>query len=92
MCNGTGHMPCPDNLREYGQKKGWYGYRTEDDTVDCTNCGGQYQFRGKPTGRVALRENGEPCIHEYEGHYLGNCYSGYTCKHCSDYYTIDSSD
>lgn len=91
VCNGTTRRPCPDNLREYGQKNGWYGYG-DDDCVTCNNCGGQYQFGGKPTGKVNLREDGTPCRHEYEGKNLGRCYNGYTCKHCGDHYTIDSSD
>lgn len=91
ICNGSGHMPCPDNIRQYGQQHGWYGYRAEDDTVDCTNCGGQRQW-GRPTGTVQLREDGTPCVHEYVGRNLGRCYNGYTCKHCRDYYTIDSGD
>lgn len=91
VCNGTGHMPCPDSLRKYGVSSGWYGYRAEDDTVTCTNCGGQYMF-GKPTGEVNLRADGTPCVHEYEGRNAGRCYTIYTCKHCDDNYAIDSSD
>jgi hypothetical protein len=47
---------------------------------------------GEPTGQVNLREDGTPCEHEYTGKTLGRCYNGYTCNHCGDYYTIDSSD
>ena len=92
-CNGTGHMPCPnEQIRGYGVKNGWYGYRAEDDTVDCTNCGGQYMF-GKPTGKVRLRPDGTPCKHEYsysKGRW--NCTHDYKCVHCSDTYMIDSGD
>lgn len=91
VCQGTGHMPCPDNLRKYGQQSGWYGYRAEDDTVTCTNCGGQTMF-GKPTGKVRLRADMSPCVHEYTGRNAGRCYTIYTCKHCGDTHDIDSSD
>ena len=91
VCQGTGRMPCPDNLRTYGVNNGWYGYSAEDDKVICTNCGGQTQG-GRPTGKVRLRADMFPCIHEYVGKNIGRCYNGYTCKHCGDYYTIDSSD
>lgn len=91
VCKGTGHQPCPDNLREYGQKYGWYGYRAEDDTADCTNCGGQKMF-SSPTGLVPLREDGTPCVHEYNGENAGRCLTRYTCKHCGDQHDIDSSD
>jgi DNA-directed RNA polymerase subunit RPC12/RpoP len=92
VCNGTKHMPCPDNLRVYGQKNGWYGYRAEDDTVDCTNCGSQYMF-GKPSGVVRLREDGTPCVHEYvssAGRWRST--TDYKCKHCGDTFMIDSGD
>lgn len=92
LCNGTGHMPCPDSLRGYGQRNGWYGYRAEDDTVTCTNCGGQTMY-GRATGEVPLRKDtGEPCVHEYDYKLLGRCYHGYTCKHCGYSYEIDSGD
>lgn len=92
VCNGTKQMPCPDHLRVYGQKNGWYNYRASDDTVRCTNCGGQTMF-GQPTGEVPLnRETGEPCLHEYTGQSRGRCYTVYTCKHCGHSYDIDSSD
>lgn len=93
VCNGTGHMPCTDEeTRKYGLKNGWYGYRKEDDTVTCTNCGGQYQFR-KPVGYVKPNLNGEACTHEYEG--AGSrwrCCANYICKHCGDKHMIDSGD
>jgi hypothetical protein len=91
VCNGSGHMPCPDRLRDYGKKNGWYGYREEDDTVTCTNCGGQTMY-GKPTGKVLLRPDGTPCTHEYVGVTRGRCYTVYTCKHCGSSYDIDSGD
>lgn len=91
VCNGTGHMYCPDNIRQYGVRNGWYGYRAEDDTVTCTNCGGQ-TMGGRAFGTVRLRKDGTPCKHEYVGHNKGRCWTGYTCKHCGDTYDIDSSD
>ena len=90
-CNGSGHMPCPDHLRRYGQDYKWYGYRAEDDTVDCTNCGGQYMM-GRPTGKVKLRPDGTPCVHLYNSQSAGHCYTKYTCVHCGDMHNIDSGD
>mgnify|MGYP003351192026 CR=1 FL=1 len=91
VCNGSGHRPCPDNLRDYGVKYGWYNYRAEDDTVTCNNCGGQYMF-GQPTGEVPLRSEGTPCKHEYTSATVGRCLTRYTCKHCKSSYEIDSGD
>ena len=93
VCNGTCRMPCPsESIREYGIKHGWYNYDAETDTIPCNNCGGQYQW-GKPSGEVSLRKDtGEPCVHEYRGYSKGNCYTGYTCIHCEDNYSIDSGD
>ena len=90
-CNGSGHMPCPENLRQYGKSYGWYGYRAADDTVTCTNCGGQ-TMEGQATGQVPLREDGTPCLHEYTGRKIGNCLHRYTCKHCGYSHDIDSGD
>ena len=91
-CNGTGHMPCDnETIRDYGLRNGWYGYRKEDDTVTCTNCGGQYMF-SKPSGRVPLRPDGTPCKHEYKGRGVGRCLTEYTCVHCGDRHQIDSGD
>lgn len=91
VCNGTGHMPCPDNIRKYGISNGWYGYRAEDDTVTCTNCGGQYQY-GVPTGFVSLDKDGQPCKHFYTAANAGRCYTRYTCEKCGNEYHIDSGD
>ena len=79
VCNGTGHMPCPDHLRKYGVSNGWYGYRAEDDTVTCNNCGGQYMY-GTPRGEVSLNKNGEPCKHHYSSKNVGRCLTEYTCR------------
>ena len=91
VCNGTGQRPCPDHLRKYGVSNGWYGYRAEDDTVHCDNCGSQYMF-GKPTGQVKLNREGVPCKHNYTGKTVGRCLTQYTCEHCGDSYQIDSGD
>jgi hypothetical protein len=92
VCNGTGHKPCPDEVtRGYGVRNGWYGYRAEDDTVTCDNCGGQYMF-GQPSCEVRLRPDGTPCTHEYVGVTIGRCLHEYTCKHCGDRHQIDSGD
>lgn len=92
VCNGTGGMPCPDYVNAYAKERGWYGYKADTDTVDCTNCGGQYQFQ-KPTGLVGLRSDGTPCRHGYKGS-AGpwRCTTDYTCVHCGDKYMIDSGD
>lgn len=91
VCNGTGRMPTPNNLRVYGERNGWYGYSREDDCCTCTNCGGQ-TMGGQATGQVPLRADGSPCVHEYTYKSLGRCYHGYTCKHCGHTYQIDSGD
>lgn len=92
-CNGTARVTPDDKTREYGIKYGWYDYDAKTDTVPCRNCGAQYQFSIGGTGKVYLRDdNGEPCLHEYTGRTLGRCYTGYTCIHCRDHYTIDSGD
>ena len=91
VCNGSGHRPCPDHLRAFGAQHGWYGYRAEDDTVDCDNCGSQYMY-GRSTGQVALNADGVPCTHSYTAQNAGRCLTSYTCQHCGDRYQIDSGD
>ena len=91
VCNGTKQRPCPDNLRKYGISNGWYGYRAEDDTVKCNNCGGQYMF-SRPSGVVRLNNDGVPCTHEYTNKSSGQHLTPYTCKHCADQYSTDSGD
>lgn len=90
VCNGTGRVKSPVDMNEYSKRYGWYGYDANDDTVDCHNCGSQYQF-GKPSGTVRLRSDGEPCEHTYtasKGNW--NCTTNYRCIHCGDTYMIDS--
>ena len=60
VCNGTHQMPCPDNLREYGIKNGWYGYRAEDDTVTCTNCGAVHDGATQWSSSIASRRHTMP--------------------------------
>lgn len=91
VCNGTGRMPTPDNLRKYGESQGWYGYSKDDDCCTCTNCGGQ-TMSGHATGMVSLNKEGLPCVHEYTHYLAGRCYHRYTCKHCNEVYYIDSGD
>jgi len=91
VCNGSKRTVC-----EYDPSTQWLrsvaSYDPETHTVECRNCGGQYQW-GSPTGEVRLRkDNGEPCKHEYRGYSKGRCYTGYTCVHCDDNYSIDSGD
>lgn len=59
--------------------------------VDCQNCGGQKQFQ-RATGRVLLRKDGTPCVHEYKGRLTHNCFWQGNCVHCGDYLAIDSGD
>jgi hypothetical protein len=90
VCNGISRVPVPQNSQRY--KTLVAGYDKETDTFPCRNCGGQYQW-GNPTGKVKLSADAkEPCMHEYSVNNLGRCFNGYTCKHCGDYYTIDSGD
>ena len=91
VCNGTGHMPCPDHLRGYGKQYGWYGYNADNDTVTCNNCGAQTMY-GRPTGKVGLNKDGVPCTHKYVSKNAGRCLTAYTCEHCGDRYVIDSGD
>lgn len=83
VCNGTLKQPSPKHLiSHYGPE------------MPCRNCGGQY-MSGKPTGLVRLNKDGEPCTHEYEARYPFGRHRGitdYTCKHCGDKYTWDSTD
>lgn len=90
VCNGSTRMPAT-NLDAYSKEHNWYGYTKEDDSVRCTNCGGQTQSL-RATGQVPINKNGYPCVHKYESATIGRCYHEYTCTHCGDQYTIDSGD
>ena len=86
VCGGSGRVPA---VGLHASVRAGYDRLTH--THPCNNCGGQTMIcRG--TGRVFLRPDGTPCKHEYTHELLGNCYHGYTCKHCGDIYTIDSGD
>ena len=84
VCNGTKKIP----LTEEEKKQWWYKDQTERE---CFNCGGSTMY-GKASGFVRLRPDGTPCKHEYIGRNAGRCYTIYTCKHCGDFYDIDSGD
>jgi len=93
VCRGTGHMPCPGAMKEFAVKYNWYGYRPQDDTVTCTNCGGQYQFAWtNVTGQVRLNRRGQPCTHDYASKTIGNCLTEYICTECGDRHQVDSGD
>ena len=85
-CNGTGRRTA-DGVK---WAKMLYSYDEATHTLSCQNCGGQ-TMAGTATGKVPLREDGTPCLHEYTGVQAGNCYVKYTCVHCGDRYSIDSS-
>jgi hypothetical protein len=90
VCNGTLRIPAPfDSTVSW--TKSVYSYDAINHTVNCNNCGGQYQHL-RPTGVVKLRPDETPCTHKYEGRTIGNCYNEYVCVHCKDKYTIDSGD
>ena len=88
VCGGTGRVPAGGN---YYTRYLLAGYDAASDTVPCTNCGGQYMY-GRPTGRVRLNTNGEPCVHRYRSRSVGRCLTEYTCDLCGDSYQIDSGD
>lgn len=87
VCNGSGRV----SAEGVAHKSVIYGYDAATDTLQCRNCGGQYQY-GTPQGVVKLRPDGTPCAHEYSSANAGRCYTRYTCKHCGDVYHIDSRD
>ena len=90
VCNGTGRVACP-----YDKDTPWLsamsGYDAADHTNNCHNCGGQ-TMSGRPTGKTRINKYSLPCKHDYESKTIGRCYHSYTCRHCGDYYTIDSGD
>ena len=91
-CCGTKRVPATGDEKRFGEKYGWYEYDATDGTVECHNCGSQYQM-GKSTGFTKLRSNGEACLHHYKsspGKY--RCYTDFKCTECGDRYYIDSGD
>jgi hypothetical protein len=67
----------------------------EGGTLPCGNCGGQHMAM-KATGKVRLRPDGTPCLHEYKtDEFRSNKIRGYhvsDCVHCGDHKVIDSGD
>ena len=82
-CSGTGKVPIEESEKQY-----WNQGKTHKS---CKNCGGQ-TMEGYASGKVNLRDDGTPCLHEVRETKLGNCYYGYTCIHCGYSYNIDSGD
>lgn len=87
VCMGTGRR----SAEGVAYKSVMAGYDSTTDTLACDNCGGQTMY-GRPTGKVPLRSDGTPCVHEFVGRNAGRCYTIYTCRHCGYTYDIDSSD
>jgi DNA-directed RNA polymerase subunit RPC12/RpoP len=79
----------------YARKNGWFGYDPKSDTIRCDNCGGQTMMH-TCSGKTFARADGTPCLHEYVGlsdpHETMRGWHKYRCKHCPDYYEIDSGD
>lgn len=86
-CNGSTRRPCPPEYLGFNMA----GLDRTDNTLPCDNCGGQTMSL-RATGKVPLRPDGSPCMHEYKYRSLGNCLHGYTCIRCGHRYEIDSSD
>lgn len=87
VCNGTTRR----NAKNVNSKTVYADYDPETDTLPCNNCGGQTMY-GKPSGRTPLRDDGTPCIHEYNARSVARHHTIYTCKHCNYVYNIDSGD
>ena len=84
VCSGTKQIKLSERELNYSWNKG----KTHKA---CHNCGG-HTMAGIASGRVPLRKDGTPCIHEYTARGAGRCYTIYTCNHCGYQYDIDSSD
>jgi hypothetical protein len=93
VCHGTKRIcvnDLPPDQRRFATE--YYSYSTEDNSINCANCGGQTMM-ATPTGLVRpRRDNGQACKHEYQGTQIGHCYWRYTCTHCGDEHCIDSGD
>ena len=87
VCNGGGRIPAGDDRHKHV----YASYDKATDTLACRNCGGQTMY-GQPTGRVPLRKDGTPCVHEYTSWNVGRCLTQYACKHCVSSFQIDSGD
>ena len=88
VCNGSGRRAVAPDSKWHTSTA---GYDKDTHTLACLNCGGQ-TMACRGTGKVNARPDGSACVHEYTYKKLGNCYHGYTCKHCNDSYSIDSGD
>lgn len=89
-CGGTTRLAPDDGVRQYLPHIA--GYRSNDDTVPCDNCGGQ-TMSNRGTGRTRVDPaTGAGCLHSYRHQRGGNCYHIYTCTKCGDRYDIDSGD
>lgn len=88
---------CAGSLRQSagdGPYRMWAaGYRADDNSIPCQNCGGQKMF-GRPTGSVPARPDGTPCTHTYRvvQHdryaHVHSC----VCTECGDTFELDSGD
>ena len=87
VCNGTKRVPAGDTKF----KTVLASYDAETDTLACHNCGGRSMY-GQATGLTYERDDGTPCIHEYEVYRQSMSYTVYKCKHCGTGYDIDSGD
>lgn len=86
-CKGTGRIACLPKIRTNFQRNGWYGYDPITNTIDCSNCGAQYQY-SKSTGIVKLNTHGKPCLHQYASEQLSSNIHRHHCIHCGDEYYI----
>ena len=88
VCNGSLRRPADPN-KTYRSVS---GYDADTHTLPCDNCG--FGMFGTPRGKVDLRPDGTPCVHEFVWKQeLGRCYNQYACKHgCGSAFTIDSGD
>jgi hypothetical protein len=89
VCAGSGRVPVVPELERH--KRYISGYDPVTDTFGCTNCGAQYQW-GRTTGLVKPNKQGKACVHEYTHRNIGRCLHEHVCRHCGDYYQIDSGD
>lgn len=89
VCLGTGRVPVSQEFERH--KKYISGYDPVTDTFGCDNCGAQYMM-GRATGVVKPNRAGEACVHQYTSRNIGRCLHEYVCRHCNDYYQIDSGD
>lgn len=95
VCEGSGRRAAGEDVyrSSFSGKVLTAGYDEATDTLPCRNCGGQTMgLHG--TGKVYLRKDGSPCVHEYtrgpdDGRW--RCYHHSVCKYCPQEVVIDSS-